>query len=239
MWRCWKSLLDFQYRPSGRFFCRSSALTGVVPPAILVPTEYLSRCRPPRTAGFLCLGSRQICGVVNQTVINWIRAGHLKASTTPGGQFRIYPEDLKSFLDSKGMRVTEELQSLVSNAAETILIVEDDQTFNDLLKAQLLRVFPEAKVWAAFDGFEAGSMLGVHKPRVVILDLSLPGVDGVELCRRIKADPGFDRPLVIGITASNDPALEPLLLGLGADAFFRKPFDHEDLVKVIRSALKW
>jgi len=45
--------------------------------------------------------------------------------------------------------------------------------------------------------------------------------------------------LVIGITASNDPSLESVLLGLGADAFFRKPFEHDDLVQVIRKALKW
>jgi len=188
---------------------------------------------------FSALEVAKICGVVNQTVINWIRAGHLKASITPGGQFRIYPEDLKSFLDSKGMRVTEELQTLVSGVAQTVLIVEDDRIFNELLRAQFQRAFPSIKLWSAFDGFEAGSMLGVHKPRVVILDLNLPGVDGLELCRRIKQEPGFDRPLVIGITASNDPSLETMLLGLGADAFFRKPFDSEDLVRVIRTTLKW
>ncbi len=188
---------------------------------------------------FSALEVAKICGVVNQTVINWIRAGHLKASVTPGGQFRIYPEDLKSFLDSKGMRVPEELQTLASAGAETLLVVEDDKTFNDLLRAQLQRAFPRAKLWAAFDGFEAGSMLGVHRPRVVVLDLNLPGVDGLELCRRIKQEPGFDKPLVIGITASNDPSLESVLLGLGADAFFRKPFEHDDLVQVIRKALKW
>jgi len=45
-----------------------------------------------------------LCGVVNQTAINWIRNGYLKAFTTPGGQYRIYAEDLISFLDSRGMR---------------------------------------------------------------------------------------------------------------------------------------
>jgi len=188
---------------------------------------------------FSALEVAKICGVVNQTVINWIRAGHLKASVTPGGQFRIYPEDLKAFLDSKGMRVPEELAGLVGASAETLLVVEDDAVFNDLLRAQLQRSFPDAKIWAAYDGFDAGSMLGVYKPRVVVLDLNLPGVIGQELCRRIKQEPGFDNPLVIGITASNDPGLEAELRALGADAFFRKPFDYESLVAVIRKAVKW
>lgn len=193
----------------------------------------------PKQRVFSALEGAKICGVVNQTVINWIRAGHLKASVTPGGQFRIYPEDLKAFLDSKGMRVPEELQGLISSTAETILVVEDDTIFNDLLRAQLQRAFPDAKIWAAFDGFDAGSMLGVYKPRVVVLDLNLPGVNGQELCRRIKQEPGFDKPLVIGITAASDPGLEAEILRLGADAFFRKPFDNELIVNLIRTALKW
>ena len=188
---------------------------------------------------FSALEVAKICGVVNQTVINWIRAGHLKASVTPGGQFRIYPEDLKAFLESKGMRVTEELQSLVSSSVETLLVVEDDAVYNDLLRAQLQRAFPNSKIWGAYDGFDAGSMLGVYKPRVVVLDLNLPGVNGQELCRRIKQEPGFENPLVIGITAATDPGLEGELKALGADAFFRKPFDHEILVKLIRDTLKW
>lgn len=188
---------------------------------------------------FSALEVAKICGVVNQTVINWIRAGHLKASVTPGGQFRIYPEDLKSFLDSKGMRVPEELQGLVASTAETVLVVEDDTVLNDMLRAQLQRAFPEAKIWAAFDGFDAGSMLGVYKPRLVILDLNLPGVNGQELCRRIKQERGFDNPVVIGITASDDPGLEAEILALGADAFYRKPFDTERIVKLVRERLRW
>lgn len=188
---------------------------------------------------FSALEVAKICGVVNQTVINWIRAGHLQASVTPGGQFRIYPENLKTFLDSKGMKVPDEVATLVAPPVPSILVVEDDRIYNDLLRAQLTRAFPTAVLMAAFDGFEAGSLLGVHKPRVVVLDLNLPGVDGTELCRRIKQEPGFEKPLVIGITASNDPGIEAQLLQLGADAFFRKPFDQEALIGVIRNAMKW
>lgn len=188
---------------------------------------------------FSALEVAKICGVVNQTVINWIRAGHLQASVTPGGQFRIYPENLKTFLDSKGMKVPAEVQALVSPPVNSLLVVEDDRVYNDLLRAQLARAFPNAVLMSAYDGFEAGALLGVHKPRAVVLDLNLPGVDGIELCRRIKQEPGFELPLVIGITASNDPGLETQLRELGADAFFRKPFELEALIGVIRSTLKW
>lgn len=193
----------------------------------------------PKQRVFSALEVAKICGVVNQTVINWIRAGHLEASVTPGGQFRIYPENLKVFLESKGMKVPEEVRALTEPAVQSVLVVEDDRVYNDLLRAQLGRAFPDSVILAAFDGFEAGSSLGVHKPRAVVLDLNLPGVDGLELCRRIKQEPGFDRPFVIGITASDDESLEATLKNLGADAFFRKPFDFDALAGVIRNALKW
>ena len=44
-----------------------------------------------------------ICGVVNQTAINWIRSNYLKAFKTPGGQFRVYPDDLADFMVSRNM----------------------------------------------------------------------------------------------------------------------------------------
>jgi len=192
----------------------------------------------PKQRVFSALEVARICGVVNQTVINWIRAGHLTASVTPGGQFRIYPDDLKGFLESKGMRVPEDVQALVSPTVQTILIVEDAEGFNELLQAQLQLAFPKARLLAAYDGFEAGSMLGVHKPQAVLLDLNLPGVDGIELCRRIKQEPGFEQPLVVAMTASDDDELEQRLRALGADAFLRKPFEQEALVKSLRGVIR-
>ena len=64
-------------------------------------------------------------------------------------------------------------------------------------------------------------------------------MNGQELCRRIKQEQGFDNPLVIGITAADDPGLEAEIRALGADAFFRKPFENEVLVQLIRNVLKW
>jgi len=192
----------------------------------------------PKQRVFSALEVAKFCGVVNQTVINWIRAGHLPASTTPGGQFRIYPDDLKTFLDSKGMKVPLEVQNLVEPPVPSILVVEDDMVYNDLLRAQLARVFPDVKIMAAYDGFEAGTLLGRHRPRVVVLDLNLPGVDGLELCRRVKQDEVFENPYVVGITAWTDPEWESRILALGANTFLRKPFEPEVLIESIRTALK-
>ena len=85
---------------------------------------------------FSALEVANICGVVNQTAINWIKNGYLKAFTTPGGQYRVYAEDLIDFLSSRGMRLPVELQKMMEEiqSLRTILIVDDDQALNDSLK---------------------------------------------------------------------------------------------------------
>ncbi len=62
---------------------------------------------------FSAMEAAKICGVVNQTAINWIRKGSLKASTTPGGQYRIYPEDLIDFMQQNNMNVPQKLLEIV------------------------------------------------------------------------------------------------------------------------------
>jgi two-component system, OmpR family, response regulator len=180
---------------------------------------------------FSALEVADICGVVNQTAINWIKNGFLKAFMTPGGQYRVYAEDLLAFLSSRGMRVPDELQEGEENSADwrRILIVDDDENINTLLKRFLSRRLPSYTIMQAFDGFEAGKQISEMKPGVILLDISLPGIDGHKLCRRIKEDPALGSPVIIAITGLTDSTLEKTILGEGADAFYAKPLDFEKL----------
>lgn len=178
---------------------------------------------------FSALEVANICGVVNQTAINWIRNGYLKAFTTPGGQYRVYAEDLISFLEGRGMRIPDELNALFCEDVEwnAILIVDDDRDLNDLLKKWIERKIPGVSVAQAYDGFEAGRLLSDTRPGFVILDIDLPGVDGHMLCRRIKDDPSFGKPFVISITGLDIPEERAAIIEDGADAFFPKPLDFD------------
>ncbi|MGO9409842.1 MAG: response regulator [Spirochaetia bacterium] len=180
---------------------------------------------------FSALEVADICGVVNQTAINWIKNGFLKAFMTPGGQYRVYAEDLLAFLSSRGMRVPEELQEGDESSADwrRILIVDDDENINTLLKRFLSRRLPSYTIMQAFDGFEAGKQISEMKPGVILLDISLPGIDGHKLCRRIKEDPVLGSPVIIAITGLTDSTLEKTILGEGADAYYAKPLDFEKL----------
>jgi excisionase family DNA binding protein len=105
---------------------------------------------------FSALEVANICGVVNQTAINWIKNGHLKAFTTPGGQYRIYAKDLAAFLDNRGMADSgEALQGLLERSNLTsLLIAVSDIALNNHLRNEILTVFPDFTIVQAFDGFD-------------------------------------------------------------------------------------
>jgi two-component system, OmpR family, response regulator len=180
---------------------------------------------------FSALEVANICGVVNQTAINWIKNGYLKAFTTPGGQYRVYSEDLVEFLHSRGMRMPEELQRILEEQMEvdSILVVDDDRDLNNLVTQYLTKKYPDFNVFQAFDGFEAGKMLAEKKPGVIVLDIDLPGVDGHKLARSIKDDASIAKPIVISVSGLDDPKEIESILAEGADAFMPKPLELDRL----------
>ena len=181
---------------------------------------------------FSALEVANICGVVNQTAINWIKSEHLKAFTTPGGQYRVYAEDLIDFLEERKMRIPPELGSPSDSEVDPrlILIVDDDKDLNAVLARMLQRRLPETEILQAFDGFEAGRIITERRPGLIILDFDLPGINGVSLCRRIKTDSSIGKPSVISITGFDTESMRDELLLAGADDFFAKPLDFDGLI---------
>lgn len=186
---------------------------------------------------FSALEVANICGVVNQTAINWIKSGHLKAFTTPGGQYRIYAEDLVVFLESREMRVPKELLQ-ISNTDKTLLIVDDDTELNDMLKNYLDRKLEGFTIIQAYDGFEAGQLIAHEKPGVIILDIDLPGINGHKLCQRIRSDEKLNSPVIISISGLTNDEVREQILNDGADAFFVKPFNFSELTLKIQEKAK-
>ncbi|MGA2545271.1 MAG: response regulator [Rectinemataceae bacterium] len=184
---------------------------------------------------FSALEVANLCGVVNQTAINWIRNGYLKAFTTPGGQYRIYAEDLVGFLDSRGMRIPTGIEERFKDDVDwgAVLVVDDDAELNDMLKRCFVHKLTNVIVHQAFDGFDAGRLLAEKRPGFLVLDINLPGVDGHALCRKIKDDPGFGKPFIIAMTGLNRSEEAQAILAEAADAFFIKPLDFEAVAATI------
>jgi CheY-like chemotaxis protein len=177
---------------------------------------------------FSALEVANICGVVNQTAINWIRNGFLKAFTTPGGQYRVYAEDLFSFLEKRGMDGSKEILRFLINDVDrgSILVIDDDQESNDILKKWLKDQLPHYAVIQAYDVLDAGRKLTESRPGFVFFDTGIPGIDGYALARRLKEDVSFGKPFVIAITRGGDLEAEKLSAPQ-ADAFLSKPLDFD------------
>ncbi|HPE36930.1 MAG TPA: response regulator [Spirochaetales bacterium] len=188
---------------------------------------------------FSALEVANLCGVVNQTAINWIRNGHLKAFTTPGGQYRVYAEDLSEFLEGRGMRIPDEVraEATLEDASldwDTILVVDDDKALVDVIVRTFQKDAPSFNILTAYDGFEAGSAIVEKKPGFIILDIGLPGVDGVKICRQVKTEPTYGKPFVIVITGLDEEGLSARIMTAGADALLPKPLDLDSLLAIIQ-----
>ncbi len=182
---------------------------------------------------FSAMEVAKICGVVNQTAINWIHSEYLKAYKTPGGQYRVYPEDLVAFMRKSKMHIPVELLDCCHGAVDlpkkTMLIVDDDKTWNDVMKKFINSKDPDIEISQAFDGFEAGSMIVENKPRIVVLDLDLPGIDGVKICKAINTGDLYGKPHVIVMTALEDNNIERQCRDMGVVDFYNKPVNLPEI----------
>jgi two-component system, OmpR family, response regulator MprA len=115
-----------------------------------------------------------------------------------------------------------------------LLVVDDDPAVREALALVLdLNGF---EVATAEDGREAISTLGAHAPDAVILDLLMPGLDGLEVCRRIRAT--GDRTPVLMLTARAEVSERVAGLEAGADDYLAKPFAREELIARLRALLR-
>jgi two-component system, cell cycle sensor histidine kinase and response regulator CckA len=121
------------------------------------------------------------------------------------------------------------------NSGAEILVVEDSPTQAEVLKNILEQQQQGYRVSVARNGEEALATLSRRVPTLVISDINMPGMDGYELCRRIRADDKFKSIPVILLTSLSDP--QDVLKGLqcGADNFITKPYDEKQLLSRIQN----
>jgi DNA-binding response OmpR family regulator len=118
--------------------------------------------------------------------------------------------------------------------ASRVLVVDDDPTVSDVVRRYLERA--EYEVVLAADGQGALDAVHSQRPDLVVLDLMLPGIDGLEVCRRLRRDDP-DLPVVM-LTALGDEADRVVGLSLGADDYVTKPFSPRELVLRVQSVLR-
>ncbi len=160
------------------------------------------------------------CQVTIPTVKRWIRDGHLAAFQTAGGHYRITEEEFARF------RTLRHIPHRSPDQADPtkVLIVDDD--------AMLLATLSDALTWegrykveTAQDGYEGLIRVGGFRPDVLVLDIMMPGLDGFQVCRRVKADATTCATRILAISGYAQADTSTRALDAGADAFLEKPID--------------
>lgn len=173
-------------------------------------------------------------GVSVPTVQRWVDLGHLKAWKTVGGHRRIDAESAEAFIRTQ-------MQQRGGPAAEvvpfTVLVVDDSADDRDLLQALVEIAVPGARITCADNGFDALIEVGRAMPDLIVTDISMPYVDGVQMIRHLVSQ-AESRPPAIVAVSSHSPAHVEKLGGLPPGvALLAKPVEPAKFVETVNLAL--
>jgi excisionase family DNA binding protein len=167
----------------------------------------------------------KMMGVSPITVRSWVNRGWLAATTTPGGHRRFTREDV--------LALAGQPRGEASPRPLRLLVVDDDAGFRGYMLELLGELLPDASVEQAADGFEAGVKVAEFLPDFVLLDQSMPGLNGASVCRRIRSAPLLAAVRVIGITGHLDRRVEQEMLAAGAECVLHKPLAVDALMRAL------
>ncbi len=121
----------------------------------------------------------------------------------------------------------------VAETSRSVLVVDDEPTIAEVVSRYLQRAGYSTRI--AGDGPDALAQISAQRPDLVVLDLMLPGMDGLEVMRRMQES---ERVLVILLTARGEPSDRVIGLRLGADDYMVKPFSPAELVARVDAVLR-
>jgi excisionase family DNA binding protein len=160
------------------------------------------------------------------TVRQWAARGLLRSLTTPGGHRRFLLSDVEEFARSRGATPV----AHHSGRPDRILIVDDDPNFSNRVAELIHERDDHVETEVARDGFEAGVKVESFRPHALVLDLMMPGIDGFEVCRRLRARPTLNHIRIVAVTGYPSQENVDRILAAGANACLPKPLDADRLL---------
>jgi excisionase family DNA binding protein len=161
------------------------------------------------------------------SVKKWVDDGLLVAFRTPGGHRRIRATDLLEFLLRHKMPIPTELGDA---GRKRVLLVDDNPTQLSALSRSLKRHADRLEIVTANNGIDALVLVGSFHPHFVVLDIFMPEIDGLEVCRRLKKRHETRDLQVVVVSGGLTPAIERKALEAGAVRCLPKPIDVQALL---------
>lgn len=161
------------------------------------------------------------------TVRQWAQKGQLKAETTLGGHRRFMYQEVVRFAKTHGLAFNTEQDEI------KVLIVDDDEQLSKFLNELLIAKNKDVVVESVNNGFDAGTKIYSFSPTIVLLDLMMPDINGIEVCRRIKSDPSTRAMRIISMTGFHTPENVEKILNAGAEVCLAKPLNTQLLLDEI------
>lgn len=162
------------------------------------------------------------------SVKKWVNDGHIVAFRTPGGHRRIRAADLVSFLDQHKIPIP---RPLFAAARRRVVVVDDDPAQLRGMGRAFRRWADKLEVTYVDNGVDALVAVGAVRPHALVIDVYMPGLDGIEVCRRLRANPST-RDLVLIVTSGRMTAeLEQVARATGARRVLRKPVDVTAIIE--------
>lgn len=164
------------------------------------------------------------------SVKKWVDDGLLVAFRTPGGHRRIRAVDLVAFLLHHEMPIPYDLQDA---ARKRVLIVDDEADQLKAMTRSLKRFADRVEVTTASNAIDALVSVGSINPHALVLDLQMPGIDVLEVCRRLRKNPGTKEVAIYLVSNSFSAAVEAKALEAGATKCLTKPLDVKVLLNLL------
>ena len=171
--------------------------------------------------------------VSKQAINKWINNGELKVYRLPSGRIKILRSDFLSYLEENDLYIDNDF---FENGNKKIVIIDDDKQIIDLFKTFFHDINSKLKIKFASDGISGLLAIGSTKADIVILDFEIPGMNGIEVCKKILNDKSLSGVKIIiisGYTYKYQDELDKLAIASIID----KPFSLNDLEKKLMPLL--
>ncbi|MBN1946820.1 MAG: response regulator [Bradymonadales bacterium] len=161
-------------------------------------------------------------------VISWIDQGRLAAFRTPGGHRRVTVGEVRRFLGTTDMPAPPVVKQ--SESRRRIFVIDDEPRIIRTIQREFQPYEDHYEVKGCVDGIEALIQIGAFQPHLVLLDVYMEGLDGFEVCRRLRRVEELEDILIVAITAIPSEEARARILDCGANDYWVKPVRAQEVI---------